>query len=184
MEVGGLSCFLMIPGYSHETAKEVYLQHQISMNTGGDSDDDFRRLLGEGHIVGPKNEAEGLVMLKGISDILVRLADGSCIASSGYALAAELWAENERHIFKLARHSQEPYFLLRLLCRIDMENRILLEDLFDDILATGPGVYKLFMRGMNRRDEKIHQVFEGFRRGITTGMDLPQNFLSLMGPQQ
>ena len=37
---------------------------------------------------------------------------------------------------------------------------------------------------MNRRNKKINQVFEGFRRGITTGMDLPQNFLSLMGPQQ
>ena len=112
MEVGDFSVFLMIPGYSHKAAKEVNLQHQISMNTSGDLDVEFPRLLGDENIVGPENGAEGLVMLKGIRDILVRLADGSCIASSGYALAAELWVENERHIFKLARHSQEPYFLL------------------------------------------------------------------------
>ena len=103
MEVGGLSCFLMIPGYSHETAKEVNLQHQIAMTTSGDSDADFRKLLGEDNIVGPQNEAEGLVMLKDITNILFCLADGPCIASSGYALAAELWVENERHIYRLAR---------------------------------------------------------------------------------
>ena len=98
MDVGGLSVFLMIPGYSSETAQEVALQHDISMRTGDDSDDDFCRLLGADNIVAPRNEHEALVMLQGITDSLDLLADGPCIASSGYALAAELWVQHAQHI--------------------------------------------------------------------------------------
>lgn len=119
MDIGGLSCFLMIPGYSSKTAKEVALQHDIAMTMSGDSDDNFHQLLGEDNIVGPKNEHEALVMLQGITDVLVLLGDGPCIASSGYTLAAELFVQYKRHIHRLARNPLEPQFLLWLLNRID-----------------------------------------------------------------
>lgn len=134
--------------------------------------------------MGPENEAEGLVMLKGIVEILDHLADGPCIASSGYMLAAKLWATNKRHIFRIARHQLEPHFLIHLLCRIDLEHHMLLEDLFEEVQHTGPGVFRISTRGLNWRDERIHKLFEDLRLGQTSGMDLPQHFLLLMGSQQ
>ena len=81
--IGGCSVFMMIPDYSRETAQEVALHYNISMRTEEDSDEDFRRLLGECNIVEPMNEHEALVMLQGITDLLEFLADGPCIISSG-----------------------------------------------------------------------------------------------------
>lgn len=60
------------------------------MRIGEESDADFRQLLGNDKIVEPMNEHEALIMLQGITDCLDLLADGLCIASSSYALVAEL----------------------------------------------------------------------------------------------
>ena len=131
MAVGGLTVFLMITGCTLETAKEFGLQHNINMREGEEgSYDAFRSLLCKANIVPPANESEGLTMLQAMTDFLVRMTDGPCMASSGYALAADLWEEYSQEIFQLTRSPQEPHFLLRLLSEIDKENHILFKALF------------------------------------------------------
>ena len=84
------------------------------------------------------NKHEALVMLQGITDLLELLADGPCIASSGYALAAELWEQHGQTIHRLTRDQQEPHFLLWLLNQIDQENYFLFRDLFTEIQVQDP----------------------------------------------
>ena len=40
------------------------------------------------------------------------------------------------------------------------------------------------MRSVNKRNEEINKVFEGFRRNHTADLDLPQNFLLLLEPTE
>ena len=108
MAVGHLTVFMMIPGYSYKSTKELSLLHNINMQTSEEgSDADFCSLLGKANIVPPANEHEALLMLQGMKAFLVKMADGPCIASSGYALAAKLWKEHSREIHRLTRSSQE-----------------------------------------------------------------------------
>ena len=130
---------MMIPGYGCETADEAALQHNISMKTGEESDEDFRLVLGEYNIVEPTTEHEAHVMFQGVANFLELLADGPCIASSGYALAAELVLEHGRVINRLMRDPNEPHFLLWLLNQVDQENYFLFREFFNDIKATGSG---------------------------------------------
>ena len=177
---------MMITGYSSETALEVALQHDISMRTGEDSDNDFRRLLGNNNIVGSMNEHEALVILQGITNFLDLLVDGPCrcIVSSGYALVAELWEQYGQDIHQLTRDPREPYFLLQLLNQIDQEKYFLFRDLFTNIQTTGPGRYRMTIRDVYRRDEEINKMFENLKRNRTTDLKLPRNFLSLLEPKQ
>ena len=81
----------MIPGYTIETAKELNLQHDINKREGEEGlYEAFRSLLGKAHIVPPTNESEGLHMLQAMTDFLERMGDGPCMASTGFALAADL----------------------------------------------------------------------------------------------
>ena len=156
MAVGGLTIFMMISGYTYETAKELALQHDISMRIGEEgSDKDFHSLLGKENIVTPLNEHKGLIMLQSMAEFLVLMVDGPCIASSGYALAAELWAQYSQEIHQLTRDSRESHFLLRLLNQIDQENHLLFKDLFNDIQETGPGLYCLKTSMVHKRDERL-----------------------------
>ena len=104
----------------------------------------------------------------------------SCIASSGYALAAELWIENSREIHRLTRSNQEKHFLLRLLSTIDRENFLLYRALFRDIQAAGDGPFRLRMNRVYKRDEEITKLFDGLVRDYTHVLKLPDNFLSLL----
>ena len=102
MAVGGLTVWMMIPGYSYESAKDFSLLHNINMRSSEEgSDADFRSLLGKVNIVPPANKHEALLMLRGMKAFLVKMADGPCIASSGYELAADLWDEHSREIHRL-----------------------------------------------------------------------------------
>ena len=104
----------MIPGYSYESAKELSLLHDINMRTSEEGlDADFYSLLGKSNIVPPAKEHKALLMLQGMKVFLVKMVDGPCIASLGYALAAELWKEHSREIHRLTRNSQEKHFLHR-----------------------------------------------------------------------
>ena len=144
MPIGGLTVFQMIPGFTSETAKEFNLQHDINMREGEEGAyEAFRSLLGKANIVPPANESEGLYMLQAMADFLVKMADGSFMASSGYALAADLWDDYSQEIYQLTRSPNEPHFLLRLLTAIDMENHILFKALF--VTFT--------------RSEKLHTIF-------------------------
>mmetsp|Transcript_17791 Transcript_17791/g.17974 ORF Transcript_17791/g.17974 Transcript_17791/m.17974 type:complete len:176 (-) Transcript_17791:139-666(-) len=174
----------MVPGFNQESAKDRALRHKISMSSSRDTDEDFRKLLGDEDIVGPNTVAEGLVMLKGIDKILNQLADGDCIASSGYTLAAELWERNKRHIDRINRQDEEPHFLIRLLCRIDRENRALLEDLFEEVKQISSHEFQWCPRNLNSRDERIHKLFDGLRFDDTSQMNLPQHFSSLLRAKQ
>ena len=80
-------------------------------------------------------------MLQGMTTFLAKMADGPCIASSGYELAADLWKDHRREIHQLTRSSQEKHFLLRLLSTIDRENFLLYKALFRDIQAAGDGLF-------------------------------------------
>ena len=81
-------------------------------------------------------------MLQAMADFLVKMADGSCMASSGYALAADLWDEHSQEIYQLTRSPTEPHFLLRLLTAIDLENHIMFKALFRDIQEVGKAPYR------------------------------------------
>ena len=185
MAVGDLTIFMMIPGYSYETAKELALQHNISMRIREEgSDEDFRSLLGKGNIVTPLNAHKGLIMLQGMAEFLVLMVNGPCIASSGYALVAKLWAQYSQEIHQLTRDSRESHFLLRLLNQIDQENHLLFKDLFNNIQETGPGMYRLKTSMVHKRDEEIKRIFDNLKRGCTYEIKLPDNFLSLLEPNQ
>ena len=177
--------FMMIPGYTYETAKELALQHDINMQTGEEkSDEDFRSLLVKANIVPPANEHEGLIMLQGMTEFLELMADGPCIASTGYALAAELWEQYSQEIHQLTQNSQESHFLLRLLSQIDQENHILFKALFRDIQETGKGPYRFKMSMVHKRDEEISRIFDNLTRGRTYDLKLPDNFLLLLDSNQ
>ena len=185
MAVGGLTIFMMIPGYTYETAKELALQHDINMQTGEEeSDEDFRSLLGKAHTVPPVNKHEGFIMLQGMTEFLVLMADGPCVASSGYALAAKLWKEYSQEIYQLTRSSQEPHFLLRLLTEIDKENHLLFKALFQDIQEAGNGSYCHKMSMVHKQDEEISRIFDNLVRGRTHDLKLPDNFLLLLESNQ
>ena len=185
MAVGGLTVFLMIPGYTIETAKELGLQHDINMREGEEgSYEAFRSLLGKANVVPPTNESEGLHMLQAMTDFLIRMADGPCMASSGYALAAELWDDYSQQIYKLTRSPQEPHFLLRLLSAIDMENYLLFKALFRDIQEAGKQPYHFRKELVERRDAEITQLFVNLERGRTSDLNLPDQFLSLLDSNQ
>ena len=69
--------WMMIPGYSYESAKDFSLLHDINMRSSEEgSDADFRSLLGKANIVPPANEHEALLMLQGMKAFLVKMADG------------------------------------------------------------------------------------------------------------
>ena len=72
-------------------------------------DDDFKQLFGESQYVALATAYEAYVMIKGVGDFLEKLANGVCIASTGYALVAIL----------ILKHSPEINHLMK-----DQTNRI------------------------------------------------------------
>ena len=185
MAVGGLTVFMMIAGYSYESAKDFSLLHDINMRTSEEgSDADFRSLLGKANIVPPANKHKALLMFQGMQAFLVKMGEGPCTASLGYALAADLWKENSQEIHRLTRNSQEQHFLLRLLSAIDRENYLLYRTLFCDIQEAGDGPFRFCMNLVYKRDEEITQFFDGLLQDRTHVLKLPDNFLSLLASNQ
>ena len=84
MAVSGLTVWMMIPGYTYESAKDLNLLHDINMLSCEEgSDADIRSHFGKANVVPPANKHEALLMLQGMKTSLVKMADGPCIASSG-----------------------------------------------------------------------------------------------------
>ena len=64
-------------------------------------------------------------MFTGLPEFLELLADGPCIASAMYTIAAELVLEHGRVINLLMMDRNEPHFLLWLMYQVNQENHFL-----------------------------------------------------------
>ena len=104
-----------------------------------------------------------------------------CIASSGYAQAAELVLAHGRDIDKTKNDPNEEYFLLRLCHSVDLECRFLFESLFRDILSTGNDNYSINLRReLRTRNDNMERIFHGLKRGDTGAIKFPSHVLSLV----
>ena len=183
--IGGMTVFLMVPGFTIQTAKEFYLQHDINMREGEESSyEEFRSLLGKANVVPPQNESEGLHMLEAMVDFMEKMAGGPCMASTGYELAAELYEQYAEQIYQLCRSPTESNFLLRLLSAIDQEVHIMFRSLFRDIEQVGTGQYKFRKDLTVTRDKKITEIFADLERGRTYNLRLPDQFLTMLESNQ
>ena len=102
MDFGGSTSFMMIPGYQSTTAEEAALKQSLAMQSEGEkSDADLVKLLGESQIVAPITDDQVYQMFHTLSQFFEILAGKKpCIASSGYAQAAELVLAHGRDIDK------------------------------------------------------------------------------------
>ena len=88
---------MMIPAYLSTTAEEAALKQSLAMqSTGEKSDADLVKLLRESQIVAPITDDQVFDMFNMLSEFSEILAGNKpCIASSGYAKAAELVGEHD-----------------------------------------------------------------------------------------
>ena len=102
IEFGGCTSFMMIQGYLSTTAEEAALKQSLAMQSEGEkSDADLVKLLGESQIVAPITDDQVFQMFHTLSQFFEILAGKKpCIASSGYAQAAELVLAHGRDIDK------------------------------------------------------------------------------------
>ena len=183
MDFGGCCSFMMIPGYLSTTAEEAALKQSLAMQLAGEkSDADLVKLLGESQIVAPITDNHVFNMFNTLSKFFEILARKKpCIASSGYAKAAELVGEHGRDIDKLKDDPSEGNFLLRLCHSVDLECRFLFLALFKDILSTGTGTYSMNLRReIRNRNDDIEKIFHGLKRGDTNTITFPSNVLALV----
>ena len=183
MDFGGSTSFMMIPGYQSTTAEEAALKQSLAMQSEGEkSDADLVKLLGESQIVAPTTDDQVYQMFHTLSQFFEILAGKKpCIASSGYAQAAELVLAHGRDIDKTKNDPNEEYFLLRLCHSVDLECHFLFESLFRDILSTGNDTYSINLcRELRTRNDNIDKIFHGLKRGDTGAIKFPSNVLALV----
>ena len=111
MDFGGCTSFMMIPGYQSTTAEEAALKQSLAMQSEGEkSDADLVKLLGDSQIVAPITDDQVYQMFHTLSKFFEILAGNKpCIASSGYAQAAELVLAHGRDIDKIKNDPDEEY---------------------------------------------------------------------------
>ena len=102
---------MMIPGYQSTTAEEAALKQSLAMQSEGEkSDADLVKLLGDSQIVAPITDDQVYQMFHTLSKFFEILAGNKpCIASSGYAQAAELVLAHGRDIDKIKNDPDEEY---------------------------------------------------------------------------
>ena len=186
MDLGGCCSFLMIPGFLNTTPEEAALKQSLAIQSeGAKSDADLIQLLGESQIVAPITDDQVFDMFDSLSKFFMILAGNKpCIASTGYAKAAQLINEHGRDIDNLMRDPDEENILLRLCHSVDLEMRFLFQRLFRDILATDTGTYSISYRKIRKRDELIEDIFDGLKRGNTGCLKLPSTVLALVHSKQ
>ena len=182
MDLGGCCSFLMIPGFLNTTAEEAALKQSLAIQSeGAKSDADLIQLLGESQIVAPITDDQVFDMFDSLSKFFMILAGNKpCIASTGYAKAAQLINEHGRDIDNLMSDPDEENILLRLCHSVDLEMRFLFQRLFKDILKTDTGTYSISYRQIRKRDELIEDIFDGLKRGNTGCLKLPPTVLALV----
>ena len=172
--IGSCSVFMMIPGYFNETADKAALQYDMSMRASGEeSDDDFRRLLRDFQYVAPTTTDEAWIMLNGVVDFLEEVVDGVCIASTGYALTANLMLKYGLEINRFIYDMDEPHFLMQLLHQVDRECYFLFQECFDDIKTTEDLPYEVNTSQITKHNTEITDIFEVLKRNKTSSFKIP-----------
>ena len=183
MEFGGCCSFLIVPGYLSTTAEEAARKQSLAMQSEGEkSDADLVKLLGASQVVAPITDDQVCHLFHTLSKFFEILARKKpCIASSGYALAAELVLEHGRDIDKVKNDPDEEYFLLHLCHSVDLDCRFLFQSFFQDILSIGINTYSINLcQVLRRQNDDIEKILHGLKRGNTSAIKFPSNLLALV----